>query len=406
MKIAVIGAGAGGLFVAGALGKAGLSVTIFDGNEKCGKKLYITGKGRCNVTNDCDRETFISNVVHGDKFMLSPIAKFTPQDCMAYFEEHGLKLKTERGNRVFPASDKASDVTKVLERECEKCEICLNEKVLAVVKKEDGFAVKTERGAYIFDKVIIATGGKSYSATGSEGDGYKFAKTLGHNVIPPRPALVPIKLKEKVSSMQGLPLKNVTLHAEADGRRYDFFGEMLFTDIGITGPIVLTLSSYLSRANKVANLYLDFKPALNEEQLDARLLREFDEDTNKNLFNLLRRLLPKNFVETFLHKVSLSGERKVNSVTLQERERIVKTLKCFPLTYDGLYPIDAGIVTSGGVDLKEVSPSSMESRLHKGLYFVGEVLDVDCLTGGFNLQATFAMANACANAIIKEVKNV
>lgn len=406
MRIAVIGAGAGGLMLGGLLSKARLDVTIFDGNEKCGKKIYITGKGRCNLTNDCTKEQFIASVVRGDKFMLSCISKFTPQDCMAYFEERGLKLKTERGNRVFPVSDKASDVTKILEKECKDCKLNLNEKVLAVTIKNEKFALKTAKGAYTFDKVIIATGGKSYSATGSEGDGYKFAKMLGHNIITPKPALVPIKLKDCVKSMQGLPLKNISLFVKADGKRYEQFGEMMFTDIGITGPIVLTMSSYINRAEKVEELFIDFKPALNEVQLEARLLREFEEDLNKNLFNLMRRLLPKNFVETFLARASLSGQRKVNAVTIKERERIIKLLKRFPLSYNGLYPIDAGIVTSGGVDLKEVNPSTMESKLIKNLYFIGEVLDVDCLTGGFNLQATFATANACAKAILKEVTNV
>lgn len=406
MKIAVVGAGASGLFVAGALSQANLNVTIFDGNDKCGKKIYITGKGRCNITNDCDKETYLSNVVHGEKFLFSAISKFTPQDCMTYFEERGLRLKVERGNRVFPLPNKASDVTKILERECEKVQFLLNEKVLAISMQENVFVVKTQRGRYAFDKVIIATGGKSYSATGSEGDGYKFAKMLGHTIVPPKPALVPIKLKESVIKMQGLPLKNVSLNAEVDGKRYEFFGEMMFTDLGITGPIALTMSSYISQAKRVSNMYIDFKPALNEEQLDARLLREFEEDKNKSLFNLLRRLLPKNFIDFFLHKISLSGERKVNSITLAERERIVKKLKVFPVEYDGLYPIDAGIITSGGVELKEINPASMESKIHRGLYFVGEVLDIDCLTGGFNLQAAFATSNACAKAIIKEVKGV
>ncbi len=403
MKIAVIGGGASGLFVASQL--RGCDVTIFDGNEKCGKKLYITGKGRCNLTNNCDKETFLSNVVNGENFIQSAISRFLPINTIEFFEGLGLPLKTERGGRVFPVSDKSSDVIKTLEKACKGTAIKLNEKVLALsLASTGGFKVKTTCGEYRFDKVIIATGGKSYCATGSTGDGYKFAKMLGHSIIEPKPALAAIKLKESVKAMQGLPLKNVSLLALADGKKYSQFGEMLFTDEGITGPIVLTMSSYINRAKKV-ELYLDLKPALTPQQLDNRLLREFDEGKNKDLFNVMRTLLPKNFIEFFLYKLSLSPHRKINSVTLAEREKIVNGLKHFPLAYKELYPLDSGIITSGGVNLKEVNPSTMESKLCKGLYFVGEVLDIDCLTGGFNLQTAFATAYACSEAIKKEEKN-
>lgn len=405
MKVAIVGAGASGLFLGGLLSNSETEVTIFDGNEKCGKKIFITGKGRCNITNACDNETYLSNVVNGEKFMRSAISKFTPFDTINFFEEQGLAVKVERGNRVFPVSDKSSDVIKALENYCRNAEIKLHEKVVAIKPQSDKFLVKTEKSSYTFDKVVIATGGKSYSATGSSGDGYKFAKMLGHNVVSLVPALVPIELKDKVSDMQGLPLKNVTLYAVADGKKYSFFGEMLFTDIGITGPIVLTMSSYINRAKNV-DLYIDFKPALSEEQLDTRLLREFEEGKNKTLFNILRTLLPKNFINFFLSKAELNEQRQANSITVIERRRLKTLLKHFPLAYKGLYPIDAGVVTSGGIDLKDVNPSSMESKIHKGLYFIGEVLDVDCLTGGFNLQIAFSTAYACGQAIIKEVKNV
>ncbi len=401
MRIAIIGAGAAGLFAGGHLARFGGDVTIFDGNEKCGKKLFITGKGRCNITNACDRENYLNNVVRGQKFMYGAISKFSSSDCMEFFESQGVPLKIERGNRVFPTSDKSSDVIKVLQKFCESAKIKLKEKVVAISQKGDCFLVKTSNAVYNFDKVIIATGGCSYSATGSEGDGYKFAKMLGHSVVKPCPALVPIELDERVGILQGLPLKNVTLHADADGQHYSQFGEMLFTDIGITGPIVLSISSYINRA-KTVKLYLDLKPALSLEQLDVRLLRDFDEGKNKSLFNIMRGLLPKNFIELFLSKVEIDAGRKINSITAQERARIVKLLKRFPLAYKGLYPIEAGIVTSGGVELKEINPKSMESKLHKGLYFIGEVLDIDCLTGGFNLQTAFATAYTCATAIIKE----
>ncbi len=405
MKVAIVGAGASGLFLGGLLSNSETEVTIFDGNEKCGKKIFITGKGRCNITNACDNETYLSNIVNGEKFMRSAISKFTPFDTINFFEEQGLAVKVERGNRVFPVSDKSSDVIKALENYCRNAEIKLHEKVVAIKPQSDKFLVKTEKSSYTFDKVVIATGGKSYSATGSSGDGYKFAKMLGHNVVSLVPALVPIELKDKVSDMQGLPLKNVTLYAVADGKKYSFFGEMLFTDIGITGPIVLTMSSYINRAKNV-DLYIDFKPALSEEQLDARLLREFEAGKNKTLFNILRTLLPKNFIKFFLSKAELNEQRQANSITVMERRMLKTLLKHFPLAYKGLYPIDAGVVTSGGIDLKDVNPSSMESKIHKGLYFIGEVLDVDCLTGGFNLQIAFSTAYACGQAIIKEVKNV
>lgn len=405
MKVAIVGAGASGLFLGGLLSNSETEVTIFDGNEKCGKKIFITGKGRCNITNACDNETYLSNIVNGEKFMCSAISKFTPFDTINFFEEQGLAVKVERGNRVFPVSDKSSDVIKALENYCRNAEIKLHEKVVAIKPQSDKFLVKTEKSSYTFDKVVIATGGKSYSATGSSGDGYKFAKMLGHNVVSLVPALVPIELKDKVSDMQGLPLKNVTLYAVADGKKYSFFGEMLFTDIGITGPIVLTMSSYINRAKNV-DLYIDFKPALSEEQLDARLLREFEAGKNKTLFNILRTLLPKNFIKFFLSKAELNEQRQANSITVMERRMLKTLLKHFPLAYKGLYPIDAGVVTSGGIDLKDVNPSSMESKIHKGLYFIGEVLDVDCLTGGFNLQIAFSTAYACGQAIIKEVKNV
>lgn len=369
MKLAVIGAGAAGLMCGGALSKAGFDVTIFDGNEKSGKKLYITGKGRCNITNDCDKSEYLDNVVNGKKFLQSAISKFTPQDCISYFEMRGLKIKVERGKRVFPASDKASDVTKVLQRECDRVEFRFNEKVLSISPYETKFKVKTESAAYIFDRVVVATGGKTYSATGSSGDGYKFAKMLGHNVIEPKPALVPIKLKDRLVNLQGLPLKNVALIAEVDGKKIGFFGEMLFTDVGITGPVALTMSSYINRAEKV-NLSIDLKPALSSEMLEVRLQREIEEDKNKKLFNLLRRLLPKNFIEFFLKKLGGSGEQKVNSITVSERKNIIKLLKSFPLEYAGLYDLEAGVVTSGGVDLKEINPSTMESKLVKGVYFI------------------------------------
>lgn len=400
MKIAIIGGGAAGLMAGGFLSKQGYTVTIFDGNEKCGKKLYITGKGRCNVTNACEKEEYLENVVNGRKFMMSAINQFTPYDTQSFFESLGVKLKVERGNRVFPLSDKASDIIKALTLHCGDCEIKLNEIVKAIEKKESFFVVLTSDNKYQFDRVIIATGGMSYSSTGSKGDGYKFAKMLGHNVVKPRGALVPIKLKDKFCcELAGLSLKNVKLTANYSGGKKSLFGEMLFTHDGISGPIALSLSSYISQEREV-KLELDFKPALNSEQLENRLLREFSENLNKNLTYIIKGLLPRSLVEIFLNKAAINGETKVNSFSKEQRMKIISLLKAFPLNFDGLYPIEAGIVTAGGVDLKEINPKTMESKLVNGLYFIGEVLDIDCLTGGFNLQTAFSTAYAAAVNLI------
>lgn len=395
MKVAVIGAGASGLFVAGLLSKQGEDVTVFEKNEKAGKKLYISGKGRCNLTNLCSVEDFLSNVVRGEKFLRGALSNFTSQDCVDFFESLGLRTKVERGNRVFPQSDKSSDVIKVLQKHCSDVKFEFDFDCKSIEKVGDKFVVigndKRE-----FDRVIIATGGKSYSSTGSTGAGYSFAKKFGHTIVPVVPALCPIKLRDGfVRALQGVSLKNVDLKAIADGKKFSFFGEMLFTDAGISGPIVLSMSSFINRAKDV-KMSLDFKPALSESQLDARLIRDFDENRNAEIKTIFRGLLPKSVAEVFAKEVGIDENRKVNSVTKEERAKIVKFLKDFPLEFDGLYPLDTGIVTSGGVDLKEVNPKTFESKLVSGLYFLGEVLDIDALTGGFNLQICWATAYYCA----------
>lgn len=397
MKICIIGAGAAGLMCAGFIAKKGHSVTVFDRNEKAGKKLYITGKGRCNFTNATMGDEFNQNVVSGEKFMLSALSKWNSFDTISFFEDLGMKTKVERGNRAFPDSDKASDVTKLLLKHCERVNFVYNEKVVAVDKKED-FLVVTEKGKYHFDVVIIATGGKSYSATGSTGDGYKFAHMLGHSVVETRPGLCPIELKDNfIKELQGISLRNVKLTAKFDGKKVEEFGEMMFTDKGITGPIVLTISSYINRAQNV-ELELDFKPALTEQTLENRLLREFEENKNKNISNVISHLLPSGLVKVFLSKCSISLDRKVNSIKAGEREVIIKNLKSFKFNYKCLYPIDCAIITSGGVSTKEINPKTMESKIVKNLYFIGEVLDIDALTGGFNLQLAFSSAVSCASS--------
>lgn len=390
MKVAVIGAGAAGLFVAGLIANKNHAVQVFDGNEKCGKKLYITGKGRCNFTNLCEREEFLNNVVRGEKFFRSALSKFSPQETIEFFESMGVRTKIERGNRAFPESDKSSDIIKALAKFASGAKINLGEKVNKIERADGGFLVDGQK----FDRVIIATGGKSYSATGSTGDGYNFARCLGHKIVDLKPALVPIEIKENLP-LQGLSLKNVTLTAVCDNKRISRFGEMLFTDKGISGPIALTLSSLINRLN-CQRLEIDFKPALSENQLDARLLREFENAKNKNISAVMFTLLPKSLASVFLASLNIPSDKKVNSITQKEREKIVKALKCWTLGYKMLYPIEAGIVTSGGVDLKEIDPKTMQSKLCPGLYFVGEVLDIDALTGGFNLQIAFSTAYAAS----------
>lgn len=398
MKIAVVGAGASGLFASGLLAQKGEDVVVFDKNEKIGKKLFITGKGRCNLTNLCSVEDFLKNVVRGEKFLKSSLYNFSSQDCVDFFEGLGLKTKVERGNRVFPESDKSSDVIKALKKHCDGVKFCLNEKVENVYfdGEKNQFVLKTNCGRYFFDKVVVATGGKSYSSTGSTGDGYKIAESFGHKITKPVSALCPIKLKNWfVKKLQGVSLKNVQLDVVADGKRMSFFGEMLFTEDGISGPIILSASSLVNRSEKVT-LSLDFKPALTEKQLDARLLRDFEENKNKNLKNVLKGLFPMAVAEIFAKAIGMDDNKKINEITKEERAKLVENIKNFKLNFAGLYDINAGIVTSGGVALDQINPKTFESKLQKGLYFLGEVLDVDALTGGYNLQIAWASAYSMA----------
>lgn len=397
MIIAIIGGGASGLMAGGLLSKKGFKVVIFEKNEKFGKKIYITGKGRCNLLNLCSEEEYLSNVVNGAKFMQSAIHQFSPQDCFDFFEKNGLKLKVERGNRVFPISDKASDVTKILLQNSSQCDLHLDEKVEYIEKKDDKFVVKTTQREYLFDKVVLASGGKSYPATGSTGDGYKFAQHFSLAINSPYPALVPIKIKDEFcKNLNGLSLKNVNLKANIDGKVKEFFGEMLFTYDAISGPIALSMSSYIKDSKNVT-LSIDFKPALDCQKLEKRLLRDIELIKNKNLSALLYGLLPKRLCDEFLNVLNLPKNLKIHSLTKEHRKKIVENLKNFKLTFDSLYPIETGIVTGGGVDLKEINPKTMQVKKVKGLYVIGECLDVDCLTGGFNLQTAFSTAYALAN---------
>lgn len=398
MKVGIIGCGAAGLMAA-AFCKG--EVTVIERNEKAGKKLYITGKGRCNLTNNRALYEFFPNIIHGDKFMISTLTAFPPPALMEFMGENGLRLKTERGCRVFPVSDKSSDVIKALVYAAEKnnAKILLNTKVLCVTKYENTFTVKTDRGDLEFDKVIVATGGLSYPTTGSTGDGYEIARSFGHKIVQPVPALSAILLRDDVKPLEGLSLKNVKATIKADGKAYSEFGEMLFTANGVSGPIILTLSSRVNRLNVgKGQLIIDFKPALSPETLDERLMSDFGEMRNKDLSNILTTLLPKAVIPYVLEQSEVPGTVKGNSITRNQRFALGYTVKNLTFSPTGLDDIKRAVITSGGVDIKEIDPKTMESKLVKGLYFAGEILDVDALTGGYNLQCAFAMGRSAGIA--------
>ena len=388
------------------LARGGAEVALVEKNEKFGKKLYITGKGRCNLTNDCELDDMFANVVHGEKFLRSSLYGFTPQDTMAFFEDSGLKLVVERGNRVFPFSQKSSDVIKTLQIEIAnlKVKTYLGTEVKEIRKNADGFKVITPWESLECDKVVVATGGMSYPSTGSTGDGYAFARAFGLKIVEPRQALVPIIVKQNVSALQGISLKNVNLCAiDENGKEIaSEFGEMLFTNRGLSGPIALTISSYINRKQNV-RLSLDLKPALDESTLDKRILRDFDERKNQDIKNVTRALLPERLNAYVLKCANIAESKKVNEITKQERAKLVETIKNLRFDVSSLAPFSEAIVTAGGVDLKCLKPTC-ECKDVEGLYFVGETIDVDALTGGFNLQLAFATAVCAARDILKSAQ--
>lgn len=388
------------------LARGGVEVALVEKNEKFGKKLYITGKGRCNLTNDCELDDMFANVVHGEKFLRSSLYGFTPQDTMAFFEDSGLKLVVERGNRVFPFSQKSSDVIKTLQIEIAnlKVKTYLGTEVKEIRKNADGFKVVTPWESLECDKVVVATGGMSYPSTGSTGDGYAFARAFGLKIVEPRQALVPIIVKQNVSALQGISLKNVNLCAmDENGKEIvSEFGEMLFTNRGLSGPIALTISSYINRKQNV-RLSLDLKPALDEITLDKRILRDFDERKNQDIKNVTRALLPERLNAYVLKCANIAESKKVNEITKQERAKLVETIKNLRFDVSSLAPFSEAIVTAGGVDLKGLKPTC-ECKDVEGLYFVGETIDVDALTGGFNLQLAFATAVCAARDILKSAQ--
>ena len=407
-QVIIIGGGAAGMMAAIAAAHAGHKVRIYEKNEKLGKKVYITGKGRCNVTNACDTEELFQNVVHNAKFLYSSFYAFTNTDVMELIEHYGCPLKTERGNRVFPVSDKSSDVIHALAvalRELD-VEVELHEEVTAVLTEQEKVTgVRLKRGSrdVFADAVIVTTGGLSYPSTGSTGDGYRFAKELGHSVTELSPALVPFEAREEVcKELQGLSLRNIRAEIRK-GKKvlYSEFGEMLFTHFGVSGPVLLSASSYVAAQIKKEPLTLsiDLKPALGEEQLDARILRDFEEAKNKQFKNSLNQLLPAKLIPVIIERSGISPEKKVNEITREERRCLVQAVKDFCITLTGLRDYKEAIITQGGVSVREVNPSTMESKKTAGLYFAGEVLDLDAVTGGFNLQIAWSTGYLAGSSV-------
>jgi hypothetical protein len=394
--VVVIGGGPAGMMAAGTAAQKGDKVILVEKKDRCGRKLFITGKGRCNVTNNTDPESLIANTPGNPYFLYSAYYSFTSQDTMAFFEDLGVRLKTERGNRVFPVSDKSGDIVRALERYIKDngVEVRLNTRVDGIVV-DNGKVIGVKIGGKTVncESVIVATGGLSYPVTGSDGDGFRFAKNVGHSVTKLYPSLVPLKTKEKwVAEVMGLSLKNVRLTIKIDGKQaYSDFGEMLFTHYGISGPLVLTASRYVTdKTDKKIDAYIDLKPALSEKELDTRLLKDFAKYANKDFKNALDDLLPLKLIPVIISLSGISPEKKVNGVTKEERQHLLKLLKALPLTVIGTSGYNEAVVTAGGVEVDEIDPSTMESKLVKGLYFAGEIMDVDAFTGGFNLQIAFA----------------
>lgn len=407
-KVLIVGGGAAGMIASVFAAKNGNEVHLYEKNEKLGKKLFITGKGRCNLTNACDADSFFENVVSNEKFMYSSFYAFSNQDVMDFFESGGLALKTERGQRVFPVSDHSSDVIRALEKEIKGVgvHVHLQSRVRRLGAEEGHFSFleladgKRIRG----DACIAATGGLSYPSTGSTGDGYRFAKDMGHAVTECFPSLVPMKVKDAfVTELAGLSLRNVCASIY-DGKKmlYQGFGEMLFTHFGVSGPLMLSASAYVGKYLKEGKklvLAIDLKPAVSHEQLDARLLREFEANHNKQFKNALSDLFPSKLIPVMIELSGIGPDKKVNTVSREERIRFVSLIKNLQMTVSGLRDYDEAVITKGGVRTSEINPSTMESKKVKGLYFAGEILDVDALTGGFNLQIAWSTGHAAGSSI-------
>ena len=395
IRVGIIGGGPAGIMAAGTAAGRGHDVTLIEKNKQLGKKLFITGKGRCNITNAAPIDEFFDNIISNKEFLYSSLYTFDNEAIIRLLEGYGLKIKVERGNRVFPESDKSSDVIKAFQKYLDHMgvEVLLNSKVSHVYMEDSSFMVVLTTGEKMqFERLIIATGGASYPATGSEGDGYKLAKAFGHTITQLKPSLVPIELHDPwLKDLMGLSLKNVTLKA-SDGKRiiHEEFGEMIFTHFGISGPIVLTMSNRINRLKKRPHLTIDLKPALDEDTLDNRLLRDFQEYTNKQLKNALNDLLPQKLIPLVIQISEILPDKTVHQITREERRRLLMAVKAFPLDFKGFRPLEEAIVTSGGIKVSEINPSTMESKIVPGLFFAGEIMDIDALTGGFNLQIAYS----------------
>ena len=408
-KVLIVGGGASGMAASIFAARNGHEVHLFEKNEKLGKKLFITGKGRCNLTNACEAEDFFPAVLRNRKFMYSSFYSFTNQDVITFFNELGVKTKIERGGRVFPVSDHSSEIIRALEGEMLRTGVNIHlysevKKIVSEKEKQIFRYIELKDGEKIYgDACVAATGGLSYETTGSTGDGHRFARQLGHNVTELLPALVPLTVREDwVPILQGLSLRNVTA-GFYDGRKKlcEDFGEMLFTHYGVSGPIILSASSVIGDKlqKKELTLKVDLKPALTEEQLDHRILRDFEENKNKQFKNSLGKLFPSKLIPVMIYLGGIDAEKKVNEVSREERRRFVSLTKNLEMTVTGLRGFQEAIITRGGVDVKEIDPGTMESRLIRNLYFIGEILDLDAVTGGFNLQIAWSTAYMAGNAI-------
>ena len=406
MEVIIIGGGPAGMLAAISASNAGCRVTLIEKNDRLGKKLAITGKGRCNITSSLDISEFIKNTPGNGMFLYSCYRKFTNKDIIQFLNRQGLKVKEERGNRIFPITDRSQDVLNCFLRKIEELgiEVKYNSKVDEIFVDEDKVTgVKVNGKKIEADKIILATGGKSYPLTGSTGDGYILAQKLGHKIIDIKPSLVPLEIYDKkiCNDLQGLSLKNVEIRIiekENNERIYQDFGEMIFTHFGVSGPIILSSSAHLVRYAKIEEklknknivLKIDFKPALSNEKLDSRILRDFDEYKNKQFKNSLDKLLPKKLINVIIEKSGIDPNKQVNEITKRERLKLVETLKNFTLEIKGFRPIEEAIITKGGVSTKDINPKTMESKIVKGLFFAGEIIDVDSYTGGFNLQIAYS----------------
>ena len=400
----IIGGGAAGSFCAITAARRGLSVIVLEPNEKIGRKLRITGKGRCNVTNNSDIRTVMNHIPDHSRFLYGALTRFSPEDTMQFYEDLGIPLKTERGNRVFPVSDNANDIADALQNELRRLGVTIiHEKAVDLIT-EDGriCAVDTSNQRIRTNRCVIATGGKSYPKTGSEGSGYRLASKLGHSIVSPLPSLVPLVSDDRCcAELQGLSLRNIELSAfEDDKSIYRERGEMLFSHFGITGPLVLSASAHMRHFGTAEyKVILDLKPALDEKTLDLRILRDFSKYQNKAIRNALGDLLPKAMIPVILSRIAVPGGKPVHEITKEERKKLVHELKNFTITINGTRPIEEAVVTAGGVSTDEINPRTMESKLVSGLYFAGEIMDLDAYTGGYNLQIAWSTANLAGNSL-------